>query len=98
MAYYQAENTGKGFITHAENETNFITGHPANIWETENTAWAERHGLTAITKEQAQALIDESLKDRYPDDYEDESLRGQLVPEEEREVIYSGSIPQYILP
>jgi len=98
MAYYQANNTGKGFITHTENETAQITGHPANIWETENTAWAERHGLTAITREQAQAIIDESLQDRYPDDHPDPSLRGELVPEEEREAFYSESTPQYILP
>ena len=47
--YYQTENTGKGFITHEDNELAHIGGYPGNIWVTENTEW-DRHGLVEMTK------------------------------------------------
>jgi len=61
MAYFVAENTGDGFITHEDNELAIITGYPANVWITENTAWAERVGAIEKTKEEAQALVDAEL-------------------------------------
>lgn len=80
LKYYEATNTGKGFITHAENEANHIAGHPGDVWTTENTAWATRVGATSKTKEEAQALVDAALAGQvYPDDHHDESLRGQQV-------------------
>lgn len=80
MAYYHAVNTGKGFITHAENESAHISGHPGNIWVTENSVWAARVGAVSKTKEEAQALVDASLAGKvYPEDHRDESLRGQQI-------------------
>tara|TARA_R110000772_G_C13234287_1_gene433072 strand:+ start:58 stop:327 length:270 start_codon:yes stop_codon:yes gene_type:complete len=80
LKYYHTTNTGKGFITHAENESAHIAGHPADIWITENTAWAARVGATEKTQAEAQALVDASLSGTvYPDDYHDEALRGQQV-------------------
>lgn len=80
MAYFYAVNTGKGFITHAENESSHITGHPGDVWVTDNTTWATRVNATSKTKVEAQALVDAVLAGRvYPDDYHDESLRGQQV-------------------
>ena len=61
MAYYQVENTGLGFITHEDNEAAHIAGFPADIWVTENIAWATRVGAVEITKEEAQALVDASI-------------------------------------
>jgi hypothetical protein len=61
MAYYQAENTGEGFITHEDNELSHVAGYPANIWVTDNTAWATRVGAVEKTKEEAQALVDAEL-------------------------------------
>jgi hypothetical protein len=61
MAYYQAVNTGKGFITHEENESTHIAGYPGNIWITENTTWASRVGATPKTKSEAQALVNASI-------------------------------------
>ena len=55
--YYEKENTGKGFITHADNELSHISGYPGNVWLTENTAWAARHGLSEITRLEAQTLV-----------------------------------------
>ena len=55
--YYEKENTGKGFITHADNELSHVAGYPGNIWVTENTAWAARHGLSEITRLEAQTLV-----------------------------------------
>lgn len=77
MAYFTAENTGLGFITHDDNETAHITGYPGNIWVTENTEWAARVGAVEKTKEEAQALIDIELAEQtYPEDHE---LAGQQV-------------------
>jgi hypothetical protein len=58
MAYYVAVNTGKGFITHEENESAHIAGYAGDVWVTENTAWALRVGATPKTKIEAQALVD----------------------------------------
>ena len=58
MAYYQKVNTGKGFITHSENESAHVAGYPGNIWVTENTTWATRVGAVSKTKVEAQALVD----------------------------------------
>lgn len=59
--YYEAENTGKGFITHEDNELSHISGYPGNVWVTENTAWAARHSLTQINKVTAQTLVNTSI-------------------------------------
>jgi hypothetical protein len=61
MTYYKATNTGKGFITHSENEENHIAGYPSDIWITENISWAERVGAIPLTKEEAQSMVDESI-------------------------------------
>jgi hypothetical protein len=62
MAYFVAENTGEGFITHEDNELSQIFGYPANIWITENRTWAERVGAIEKTKEEAQALVDAEIE------------------------------------
>jgi hypothetical protein len=67
MAYYQAENTGLGFITHEDNESAHVAGFPADIWVTENIAWAARVGAVEKTKEEAQALVDTKVAGQvYP--------------------------------
>lgn len=71
IKYYEATNTGKGFITHAENEANHIAGHPGDVWTTENTTWAARVSATEKTVEQAQALVDAAISGSvYPEDHE----------------------------
>ena len=71
MAYFHAVNTGKGFITHQENELTHITGYPGDIWITENITWATRVGATSKTKEEAQALVDVAIAgDVYPEGFE----------------------------
>lgn len=61
MAYFQATNTGKGFITHADNEAAHVAGFPGNVWVTENTTWASRVGAVSKTKVEAQALVDAAI-------------------------------------
>ena len=61
MAYYVAVNTGKGFITHEENESAHIAGYPGDVWVTENTTWAARVSAVEKTKIQAQALVDAAI-------------------------------------
>lgn len=71
MAYYHAENTGKGFITHSDNESAHIAGYPGDIWVTENSSWASRVGAVSKTKEEAQALVDADLTGKvYPEGHE----------------------------
>jgi hypothetical protein len=68
MAYYQATNTGKGFITHEENEVAHVAGYPADLWLTENTEWATRVGAVPKTKVEAQALVDAAIAGQvYPE-------------------------------
>ena len=66
--YYSAENTGKGFITHADNELAHIEGYPGNIWVTENTAWAARHGLVEMTKMTAQTIVNSAISGSNDED------------------------------
>ena len=71
MAYYHSVNTGKGFITHAENESAHVAGYPGDVWITENSAWAARVGATSKTKEEAQALVDAAIQGNvYPEGHE----------------------------
>lgn len=68
MKYFQAKNSGKGFITHEDNAAAHISGYPADIWLTENTAWAARVGAVEKTKEEAQVLIDAAISGSvYPE-------------------------------
>ena len=59
--YYNAENTGKGFITHGDQELAPISGYPGNVWVTENTAWAARHSLAEMTKMTAQTIVNTAI-------------------------------------
>lgn len=65
MAYYHAVNTGKGFITHADNESAHVAGYPGDVWVTENSSWATRVSATSKTKEEAQALVDAAISGSY---------------------------------
>lgn len=68
MNYYYAVNTGKGFITHQENELAHISGYPGDVWVTENTAWATRVGAVQKTKEEAQLLVNAAIAGNvYPE-------------------------------
>ena len=61
MAYYHATNTGKGFITHADNESAHVAGYPGDVWITENSTWATRVSATSKTQAEAQALVDAAI-------------------------------------
>ena len=59
--YCVATNTGKGFITHTDSRTFWISGNPADVWVVtdcmESILWiARNHGVTK-TKAEAQALV-----------------------------------------
>jgi hypothetical protein len=68
MAYYHAVNTGKGFITHTDNESAHVAGYPGDVWVTENTTWATRVSATSKTQEEAQALVDAAISGSYYDE------------------------------
>ena len=65
MAYYTTANTGKGFITHADNESAHVAGYPGDVWVTENSTWAARVGATEKTKAEAQLLVDAAVSGSY---------------------------------
>lgn len=76
MAYFHATNTGKGFITHADNESAHISGYPGDVWVTENTTWATRVSATEKTKVEAQALVDAAIDGSF---YTEGELSGSAV-------------------
>ena len=59
--YYEKENTGKGFITHEDQELEHISGYPGNVWVTKNLEWVERLGLAELTKTRAQEIVDAAI-------------------------------------
>ena len=76
MAYYTTANTGKGFITHADNESAHVAGYPGDVWVTENSTWAARVGATEKTKAEAQLLVDNAVSGTY---HEQGPLSGSAV-------------------
>jgi len=68
VKYYKGTNTGKGFITHADNVSVHISGYPGEVWVTENTAWATRVNVEEKTKAEAQALVDAAINGETDDD------------------------------
>jgi len=66
--YYKATNTGKGFITHADNASGHVSGYPGEVWVTENTAWAARVNVEEKTKAEAQAFVDAAINGETDED------------------------------
>ena len=66
--YYQAENTGKGFITHGDQELAHISGYPGDVWVTEITAWAARLNLVEMTKLTAQTIVNTAISGSVDED------------------------------
>jgi len=65
MKYYTgAENYGKGFITHEDNEYCQISGYPGDVYlsDPENDPWATRVGAATITQAQAQAEVNTAIE------------------------------------
>jgi hypothetical protein len=58
MKYYQATNTGKGFVTHADRELAHLSGHPGDIWTVgdANAGWGARVSGVEKTLEEATAI------------------------------------------
>ena len=73
--YCTATNTGKGFITHSEQENESplnAIGYPGNVWCVEDNdtgeEWVNKVGGVSKTKVQAQAIVNsevESLQDDW---------------------------------
>lgn len=61
LKYYIATNTGRGFITHEDNESSLVAGFPGDVYATENTTWATRVGGVEKTLEEAQIIVDNAL-------------------------------------
>lgn len=62
MLYFQAINTGYGFITHEDRAAFDISGLCCDLWLTSDNAaaraWAVRNNAVELTQEEAQAIID----------------------------------------
>ena len=72
--YCTATNTGKGFITHAEQENAAplkATGYPSNVWQVEDNAtgqaWITKVSGVSKTKAEAQALVDAAVTQAQSD-------------------------------
>ena len=65
MKYYTgAENYGKGFITHEDNEYCQISEYPGDVYlsDPENDPWATRVGAVSVTQAQAQAEVNTAIE------------------------------------
>lgn len=60
MKYWNAINTGTGFITSDDRGNFHIEGMPCDVWITDDnfaaTQWAERNNAALITQQEAEAL------------------------------------------
>ena len=72
--YCTATNTGKGFITHAEQENATPLnprGYPGNVWQVEDNAtgqaWITKVSGVSKTKAEAQALVDAAVTQAQSD-------------------------------
>jgi len=82
--YCTATNTGKGFITHSEQENEAplnAIGYPGNVWCVEDNAtgqaWVSKVSGVSKTKSEAQAIVNtevESLQSAW-DALEDDDFR-----------------------
>lgn len=84
MNYYQATNTGKGFITHEDSASSPIQQFPGGVWGTDNTAWAERVGATLVSLGDAQVIVDAALQASY--DAAVEAYKPEYTQEQQREL------------
>lgn len=72
--YCTATNTGKGFITHAEQENAAplkARSYPGNVWQVEDNAtgqaWIIRVNSVSKTKAEAQAIVDAAVTQAQSD-------------------------------
>ena len=65
--YWVVENSGKGFITHADSRKFWIRGYPANVWVCddipESRDWGARNSAATKTKSQAQTVVTNIIDD-----------------------------------
>ena len=76
--YCVVENSGKGFITHADSRKFWISGQPGNVWVCddipESRHWVTRNSGSVKTKSQAQTIVTDIIddaKDAWDDDSRD---------------------------
>ena len=72
--YCTATNTGKGFITHAEQENSAplkARGYPGNVWQVEDNttgqAWITKVNGVSKTKAEAQTLVNTAVTQAQSD-------------------------------
>ena len=103
--YCSATNSGKDFFTHQDRNDFYLSSHPgpgygetppgAMVWVVGNNAaglsWINRVSGTAITKAEAQAIVDEKIEARQ--------VRWDGLPAEEKAPSNSYARPKkYTLP
>jgi len=64
--YCTATNWGKGFFTHDDRNTFYLSGHPGDVWvvgnNTAGISWINRVEGTAKVKADAQAIVDGEIE------------------------------------
>ena len=65
--YWVVENSGKGFITHADKRKFWVQGYPGDVWVCddipESRDWGARNSAATKTKSQAQTIVTNIIDD-----------------------------------
>tara|TARA_R110000765_G_scaffold382661_1_gene473926 strand:+ start:1022 stop:1306 length:285 start_codon:yes stop_codon:yes gene_type:complete len=65
--YCTATSWGKGFYTHDDRNTFYLSGHPGDVWAVGNTtagiSWINRVNGVAKVKADAQAIVDAGVEE-----------------------------------
>ena len=81
--YCVVENSGKGFITHADSRKFWISGQPGNVWVCddipESRDWGARNSATSKTKAEAQTIVTDII-DAAKDAWDDDSRDADVSP------------------
>jgi len=82
--YCVVENSGKGFITHADSGKFWISGQPGNVWVCddipESRDWAARNSASVKTKSQAQTIVTD-IVDAAKDTWDGDNVDGESSAE-----------------
>ena len=90
--YCTATNWGKGFFTHDDRNTFYLSGHPGDVWvvgnNTAGISCINRVEVTAKVKADAQAIVDGKM---------DEAIVAYDAESAEHKAVHSRPV-RYILP
>ena len=82
--YWVVENSGKGFITHADRRKFWMAEYPGNVWVCddipESRDWGARNSAASKTKSQAQTIVTGAIDD-LKDAWDADNVDGESADE-----------------